>query len=343
VNQIIAIREVARRFPRLALAITLAASALVSLLGSPMSGTAALPGSQGEIRCVAPKPTRLPTTTETGSAVPVASPVAGAMSRPVASPVAPPPAAEPNGAADIESLVRTIAVCQTESRVKTLSRFVTENFLGDMYAGGGRITKEQFVELAKDLPNVPVEIVSITNVEIDPDGRATAEVVSVVGRQLLRANWSFLFVPQQEFDATGEAPMLGTWWPDGVDALPVEPPANADVAKIELREYTYDPSTLRAQGPDIVLSAQNSGKEDHELLVLKLRDDVTTQDLLTAPGPELPRGVRFLGQVTVPAGADGQLVLVGMEPGTYAIVDLLINPDGTPHLALGMEATLNVR
>lgn len=341
-NQFVAVRGALRRVPRCLLAVTLAAAVLVPLSGAPASGALALPRAQDEIRCVAPGPTRFPVLDGPGVAVPAASPAAGAIASPVASPVAAASPSEQEAAAEIERLVRTIAVCQTESRVKTFSRFVTENFLGDMYAGGGHITREQFAELAKDLPNVPVEILSVDNVTFEPDGRATADVVSTVSRQLVRATWSFVFVPEQERDGTADEPDLGTWWPDGVTALPVEPPADADTVDVELDEYAYDPSSIRAKGPDVVLAADNRGKEDHELLVLKLRHDVTTQDLLTTPGPELPRGVTFIGQLTVPAGQDGELVLVGLEPGRYVVVDLLINSDGTPHLALGMQATLTI-
>jgi hypothetical protein len=262
----------------------------------------------------------------------------------MASPEAIPVGSAPvPGQAEIEQLVRTIALCQSESRVKTFSRFVTEDFLGDVYAGGGSITREQFTELAKDLPNVTIDIVAVRNVEIDSDGTATAEVISTYGNQLQRARWNFVFVPTESEDATGEGNSIGTWWPDGVTPLSVEPPAGAREVEIVLDDYKYDPDQLRVRGPDIVLRARNRGDEDHEMLVLSLRHDVTTDTLLTAPGSALPNGVTVVGQLTVPPGSRGELVLVDLEPGEYVIVDLLPNEDGTPHLSLGMEATLTVR
>jgi hypothetical protein len=185
--------------------------------------------------------------------------------------------------------------------------------------------------------------VSVTDVEIDPDGTATAEVVSVFGHQLQHARWSFVFAREEGDDATGDDEAFGVWWPDGVAPLTVDPPESARKVEVELDENVYDPNSLRVRGPDIVISARNRGEDDHELLVLSLRHDVTTSDLLTAPGPALPNGVTEIGQLTVPAGTKGQLVLVGMEGGEYVIVDLLPSDDGTPHLALGMEATLTVQ
>jgi hypothetical protein len=300
---------------------------------APRAGLAALPAVQTEeVRCEAPAP--------------VSFPVAlAATASPVARPAASPASGETvPGAAAIERVVRIVAVCQTESRVKTLTRFVTENFLGDLYAGGGEITKEQFAELAKDLPNAPVAVVSVDDVEFDAETeRARAVVVWTVGNQLLRARWSFLFVRVPSPDGTSPEASFGVWQPDGVTSLSVRPPEGARTVEITLRDHEYDPGRLRVRGPDIVISAQNRGREDHELLVLLLRHDRITADLLTAPGPALPNGVTVLGQLTVAAGAEGTLVLVGVEPGEYVIVDLLPGSDGSPHLARGMEAILTVR
>jgi hypothetical protein len=341
VNHLFGSSGLTRRVPVQLIAVTSAFAITAGLLAAPAAAIAALPGAQGAISCAAPEPVPF------SSVVPsvAASPVEFPKPIPVASPVANASGGQSTeaSAAEIERIVRVIGVCQNERRVKTMSRFVSEKFLGDLYAAGGRMTKEQFIELAKDLPRVPVEIVSVSNVQIDAEGRATAEVVSVVSRQLIRATWSFVFEPQDDVDATGTEPSMGTWVPDGVAPLAVEAPADANVVAVKVDEYAYSPDKLRAQGPDIVFSAKNEGSEDHELLVLKLGTGLTTQDLLTAPGPEWPNGVTVIGQVTIPAGTDGQLVLVGMEQGDYVVVDLLLNEDGTPHLALGMQASLTVQ
>ena len=309
------------------------------LLPTSFGSAAKVPARQDEIACAAPEPAPFSSVTEEQTE-PVASPVASPAASPAAIPVDDEPA---SAQAEIELLVRTVALCQTESRVKTLSRFVTENFLGDYYAGGGEMTRDQFVELAPLLPNVPVDIIDVSNVTIETDGTASAEVISTYGNQLQRARWSFVFVPTESEDATGERGSVGTWWPDGVTPLTVEPPTDAREVEIVLDDNTFEPDRLRVRGPDIVLSARNRGDEDHEMLVLSLRHDVTTDTLLTAPGPALPNGVTVIGQLTVPAGSRGDLVLVDMEPGEYVIVDLLPSADGTPHLSLGMEATLTVR
>jgi hypothetical protein len=329
-------RQQLRRHAALVLVIC---ATLGSVVWAAFGSAAAMPSAQAALACVAPEPAPL-TSTQGDAPAASASPVASPLASPVARPVDNGPV---SGEAEIEQLVRTIALCQTESRFKTLSRFVTEDFLGDVYAGGGDMTREQFAEIAPLLPKVPVAIVDVSNVEIGPDGTATAEVISTYGNQLQRAQWSFVFVPAESEDATGEEDVVGAWWPDGVTPLPAEPPSGADEVEIVLDDNTYDPDKLRVRGPDIVLSARNRGDEDHEMLVLSLEDDLTTDAILTAPGPALPKGVTVVGQLTVPAGSRGKLVLVDMEPGEYVIVDLLPTGDGTPHLSLGMEALLTVR
>jgi len=78
------------------------------------------------------------------------------------------------------------------------------------------------------------------------------------------------------------------------------------------------------------------------LLVLHLADGMTIDSLLKHSGPDLPDGVTYMGQVTIPARSSGNLVLVGLKPGTYSIVDLLPAENGVPHLAVGMQATLTI-
>jgi hypothetical protein len=317
---------------------------LVGLLFVPGASRAALPALQSDTICTTPAVVPFPDESSEipAPASPIASPVSVLSATPIASPVAMPAA---DDEAPITQLVNAIGACQNERRARTMTRFVTEGYLGDFYAGGGRITRDQFVEFARGLPRVPVAIVSVSvsEIVIDSDGSATAEVVSTIGNQLFRATWSFIFVPEESADATGSEPIYGVWLADGVEPLPVELPDGARKIDVELDEYDYDPDSLRVRGPDIAINAVNRGDEDHELLVLSLADGVSTRDLLTVPGPELPPGVIVIGQATIPAGMEGTLVLVGMEKGGYAIVDLLLTEEGTPHLALGMEATLTVR
>jgi len=78
------------------------------------------------------------------------------------------------------------------------------------------------------------------------------------------------------------------------------------------------------------------------MLVLRLDRDLATDAPLRQPVPGLPEGITSIGQVPIRTGERAVLVLVDLPPGTYTLVSLLPAPDGTPQLALGMEARLRV-
>lgn len=261
------------------------------------------------------------------SAEPVATPEAGA------SPVAG-QRADAATAAAIETLVRTMAVCLTDGQSDTIAQLVTEHYLGQVYGGGGHLSRADYLALAPSLPKIPVTVRSVSDVRRETDVRANADVVTVVGNQLLHGRWTFVRAA-----TTGGG---GRWQVDAVAPLPVEAPQGANRVNVELSEYAFTLSTGSVAGPDVVLAGTNVGKEDHEILVVRLARGVSPDVLLRQPGPGLPDGVTFIGQVTIPSGSQGELVLVGLTPGTYTLVCLLPTGDGTPHLALGMQARLRI-
>jgi hypothetical protein len=245
--------------------------------------------------------------------------------------------------AAIERAVRTLAACQTEGESEAVVELVTERYLGAVYGGGGRLSREEYLALAPALPAIAVTVESVTDVRIESDRRANADVVTVVGNQLVRGRWTFVLAATG--DATTGAATAGAdarWQLDTVAPLPVETPAGAVRVAVELTDYAFSLSRSGVAGPDVVLAGTNTGREDHEILVLSLARGVNTDTLLREPGPALPDGVGFIGQVTIPPGGQADLVLVDLPTGSYAIVCLLPDGDGTPHLALGMRARFRV-
>ena len=235
--------------------------------------------------------------------------------------------------AGIETLVETVAACQSDGDAKRLASLVTPGYLGDAFAGGGRLPEEAYLALAPDLPRAFLGIRAVEGIRVASSGNVSAIVTAVRARQLIKAQWKF--IP----DGATE----GRWLVDAAAPLPVEAPDGADTAEITLKDGRYTPGRLRVEGPSVVISADNAGKADHELLVLQIVDDgVTVEDLLLATNPGLPDGIRFVAQQTVPAGETADLVLVSIKPGDYVIVDLLPTADGIPNLSLGMQADLIV-
>lgn len=175
-----------------------------------------------------------------------ASPVAGQSAEvtcgtPKAIPATAKPGAAPSAdfVTGIETLVQTVAACQSDGDAKRLAAIVTPGYLGDIFAGGGRLTAEAYLALAPALPKAHLGIRSVEKVRVAASGNVSAEVTTVRARQLVRAEWRF--VPDPEKD--------GRWLVDGADPRAVEAPADADTATITLKDGRYTPGRLRVTGP----------------------------------------------------------------------------------------------
>jgi plastocyanin len=139
-----------------------------------------------------------------------------------------------------------------------------------------------------------------------------------------------------------ESNTAGAWLIDSAETRRVNTPRDSDQVRVVIQDNSYNPDTLRAEGTNIEIVVTNEDDVDHEVLLLRFDPGVTSQVLLTSSGPGLPPGVAYLGQVTVAADDKETMVLVGMPPGTFALVDLLPNELGVPHLSFGMEGVLTV-
>jgi hypothetical protein len=258
-----------------------------------------------------------------------------AIASPVGTPApssAPGVPADEETVAEIERQARAIAACLTAGDWETVTQLVTGTYLGETYAGGGSLSPEQFLDLAASLPAIPMQIVEVGEVRVLPGG-ANADVSYVFGNQLIHARWDFALVsPTSATPVEGAASLYQL---NTERSLPVVAPADATTINARLSEYDVSLDRKEVSGTSVVLRGENEGEEEHEMLVVRLGEGTRTDDLLTTPGPGLPEGIDFAGQVTIPAGESADLVLVDLEPGAYGIVCLLPDAEGIPHLALG--------
>lgn len=319
------------RTRRLRLATGMAACSLIGVLGAgiPVSGTA-----QDGTNAATPTP---PTACAVpGSTIDLADPpTAGATPAiDAASPAADTtPVAEDPLTAELLAAANAIADCLNERDVDTFALFTSDEYRGQLFGLDGPLGAEAYAELAGTLPDIDHRIVELGDVEIVDDMTVTATVTAVAAYQQRTGTWTFT---QQE---VGDDL---AWVLEREDPLEPVVPADAEEVTIEIAEARYDLSSDTVEGPDLVVSLSNDDEADHEALVLRFDEDTTTEDLLTSPGPTLPEGVTFIGQATVPAGAEGTMVLVGLPPGTYTIVSLLPDEEGLPYLASGMVAEFTV-
>ena len=261
--------------------------------------------------------------------------------------------------ADLDRLVRALAACLSTGQHATVAELATGRYLGLLAGTGDILSADTYVALAQDLPILPFAIRSMSEIRRDGPTSASADVVYVVANQLVHGRWTFVRMSAdgntdgnevRTSDATdpgaraSSSPDDGRWRIDDETPLPVAAPPGATRIDVELDEYEIalgQGQVARADG-GLVLSAGNDGEREHEVLVLRLEDGAELGALLRQPGPRLPEGFVFAGQVTVPPGGQADLILVDLEPGRYAVVSLLPDEDGVPGLARGMEAELQI-
>lgn len=239
------------------------------------------------------------------------------------------PVAEDPLTAELLAAANTIAGCLNEQDSDTFARITSDEYRGQVFGLDGPLGAAVYSELASTLPDIDHRILELGEVEIVDDTTVTATVTAVAAHQQRTGTWTFT---QREIDDDL------AWVLEREDALEPVAPANAEEITIEIADARYTLSSNTIEGPDVVFSLSNDDEVDHEALVLRFDEDTTTDDLLRSPGPTLPESVTFIGQATVPAGAEGTMVLVDLPPGTYAIVCLLPDEEGLPYLASGMAA-----
>lgn len=261
-----------------------------------------------------------------------ASPVTTDSATPVASPVVEASTSDllPQ---DLEATATAIAGCLSDGQYETLTNITGGLYRGQMLGLNEPLDAGDFTALAVTLPDVPYQILSVEDATFTDETTATAVVTYEMAHQVRTSLWEFSLQDvsgQEAWVLERETPMV--------------PKIPADTSTVDViiaqNAYTLDDETV--EGPSVVLSATNNDDVDHEMLVLRLDGDATTQTLLQASGPSLPEDVTFIGQTIVPAGEEGTLLLAGLQPGAYTIVDLLPNAQGLPNLTGGMQATFTV-
>jgi hypothetical protein len=259
------------------------------------------------------------------AATPLASPVASATATAAASTV------DQATANDLQDLAFAVVNCTSQSQISTLETLVTDTFLSQTYAGGDALSHDDLIAIASVTVVPQQQLLAFDNLQKNGDA-ISAEVIYTSGNQLLHERWTFVKDP------------AGTGWVlDTEETLPALTQAGASVTTVSIRDNGLKTNPREVEGPNVVIHSTNSDKVAHEVLVLRLPEGATTDLLLEEPGPNLPDGVDFIGQVTVPAGGEALLPLIDLPAGNYVVVDMLLDGNGTPYLANGYKARLIVQ
>lgn len=117
-------------------------------------------------------------------------------------------------------------------------------------------------------------------------------------------------------------------------------------AKIIIRahDYSFEGPTQIEAGPASI-TLENEGQEPHHVQLVRLNDGVSPEQLQTAlqQGSEatLPLMTWAGGPGVVDSGGS-QEVAIELTAGTYMLLCFVPSPEGAPHLAKGMVASLEV-
>lgn len=145
---------------------------------------------------------------------------------------------------------------------------------------------------------------------------------------------------------TGTATGTGTGTATGTAVAPgtVEPPpAGAAQVRVELREWAVLPSPAGVKAGTVYILAENTGREPHELVVI--RTDRDPKDLPVQDGRVPEDRVEVVGEIEAFAAGSRASGVFRLEPGTYAFICNIVEEEGgqrESHYQEGMYARFTV-
>lgn len=129
------------------------------------------------------------------------------------------------------------------------------------------------------------------------------------------------------------------WRIDASEPALVQVPAGAAEVAVGMTEFAFNvPQGAFEPGRQTVVTARNVGQQPHELVLVRLDDNVNLEEALQSEGE--PEGVEFIGfTLADPGDQSNFLTTEDLEEGRYAMVCFLpdtTDPAGTPHAFKGM-------
>jgi uncharacterized cupredoxin-like copper-binding protein len=197
-----------------------------------------------------------------------------------------------------------------------------------MLAEAGTTNPRDVVASLEDF-NLPITTLALDDVRMHPDGRFSAEFVHLFGPHLYYR--SRLYVVDD-----GDYVRF-----DEERYLPEEPPGEQTVIAVRLVDFGFASSQDTIENaPFVILRGANDGSYPHEIVVVRLPEGTTAEQVLAGGVPE--DEIEFVGQTTIAPGETDELVLADLQPGSYTLLCFVDEPDGVPHAARGMVARVTI-
>lgn len=251
-------------------------------------------------------------------------------------------------AADVERVVREALEAENDGDGKAFVALFTDKGLEEYDSG----TREEISSgESENFGQEKLELIDLSNTEVDGEGATTD--VEVAPEEFSVAQVLFLatFSLVQEGDE---------WLIDGFEFKGSPAPGDdATVLDVKAQDYAFAVSDAEAPG-DVAFTFQNVGKEQHEMTLFRAPDGTDLAKakaaLETLDGQELedlPDGYEadHVSFVEVDQKVDVAFA-EPLEEGTYFMVCYIpqggfgeegpVNPEGKPHVALGMIAPLTI-
>jgi hypothetical protein len=176
---------------------------------------------------------------------------------------------------------------------------------------------------------------SVDNVEVLPDGRLRGEVTYTVGAQL--AGDVEYWVDQD-----------GVLLLDHFTELPhpLQAPAGAPVIDLAMIDYAFALSEHTVPAAAAIVfhtSIDSATASDHVATLIGCPEGTTAEQLITGEIDYVTACPSSYGQQYLRPGQDEtDMILIGLEPGTYFFVCDVVTPAGHLHQMLGMVAAVTI-
>jgi plastocyanin len=145
--------------------------------------------------------------------------------------------------------------------------------------------------------------------------------------------------------AAGESPSVeASASPTGDDGASPSPSEAAGELEVTAKDFSFEAPPTVAAGV-VTVSVKNGGNEDHQAQLARIADGKTLADVVAALQANEAAAFALLTFSGGPTGAtpgSTATATTSLEPGNYAMLCFILSPDGVPHIAKGMVASLEV-
>jgi uncharacterized cupredoxin-like copper-binding protein len=118
--------------------------------------------------------------------------------------------------------------------------------------------------------------------------------------------------------------------------------AGPNVVNVVTKEYQFEMPDSIPAGPTL-FHLTNDGNQLHHVTLVKLEQGKTLADFTALPPGPFPAWAVFMGGPNTPVPHGGQDEdIVDMSPGNYAVICVIPDSDGKPHMMKGMVKALTV-